>query len=508
MFRISSLIAGASLLALTATSAFADKNDDTLRIGWGGDGVMINADNYLGGTRTGIWFTKMVWDTLIERDNATGEYKGSLATAWQWVDDKTLELKLREGVSFHNGAEFGADDVVFTYNTMSAENSGARFRAIVDWIDHVEKVDAMTVRIHTKEPFPQALEFLSGPMPIYPHKYYAQVGSVGMSNKPVGTGPYKVVEMKPGEQYTLVRNDDYDWGSPKSKAKITNVIIREIPDAQTQVAELMSGGIDVTADMSPDLVTRLAGVPGLEAKMSETLRIFIIGLDAAKRANNPAVNDVRVRQALNYAVDVKTMVETLLGGQTKPIVSIVNPPNNNPDLKPFEYDPEKAKGLLAEAGFTDFEIPIAYGRYPAAKEASETVAAYLEAIGLKPKIEAYEPGKFVEMIRAKAFKGIYYYGWASLINPSVELVILTSDAVDNSNGYNNPDYDALVKKASVTLDDGERQKLLTEAETMIWEDCPWIYLWYLPAIYGVSNRLDFPVRPDDYVEMYRAKLTG
>jgi peptide/nickel transport system substrate-binding protein len=202
------------------------------------------------------------------------------------------------------------------------------------------------------------------------------------------------------------------------------------------------------------------------------------------------------------------MIQTLEHDMTKPLASIVNPPNNNPALKPFAYDPAKAMALLKEAGQTDFEIPVAYGKYPGAKEVSETVAAYLEAIGLKPKLEAYETGQFTQMLREKAFKGIYYYGWASLINPSVELVILTSDAVDNSNGYNNADYDKLVKTAAVTLDASKRQELLAQAETFIWDDCPWIYLWYLPAIYGVSERLDFAARPDDYVEMYRSKLNG
>ncbi|MCA0344885.1 ABC transporter substrate-binding protein [Mesorhizobium microcysteis] len=502
MFRISSLIAGASLLALTATSAFADKNDDTLRIGWGGDGVMINADNYLGGTRTGIWFTKMVWDTLIERDNATGEYKGSLATAWQWVDDKTLELKLREGVSFHNGAEFGADDVVFTYNTMSAENSGARFRAIVDWIDHVEKVDAMTVRIHTKEPFPQALEFLSGPMPIYPHKYYAQVGSVGMSNKPVGTGPYKVVEMKPGEQYTLVRNDDYDWGSPKSKAKITNVIIREIPDAQTQVAELMSGGIDVTADMSPDLVTRLAGVPGLEAKMSETLRIFIIGLDAAKRANNPAVNDVRVRQALNYAIDRDGIVKNLMAGAARTLSTPCHPLQfgcSEEAAVKYPYDPEKAKALLAEAGFADGLDLTMYAEAPA-KEA-EAIMGNLAAVGVRVSLnrvpyEAYRDAQ----ISGKAPAFLFNWGSYSLADASASISFFFKGGEDDF--AQDKDVIEWLKTGDSVTDPAKRKEVYASAIGRITKEAYWIPLFSGVRGYAWDADLDFTPYADEIPRFY------
>ena len=222
----------------------------------------------------------------------------------------------------------------------------------------------------------------------------------------------------------------------------------------------------------------------------------------------PALKDARVRQALNHAVDVPTMIETLQRGTTSPLKSIVNPPNNNPALEPFSYDPEQAKKLLAEAGHADgFPLPIHYStRYPGGKEASEATAAYLEQVGIKPKIEFVELGQFREMLREASFPGIYFYGWAALINPSVELVILTCGHIDNSSGYCNPAYDELVKQASVTLDDAERQKLEFAAQEIIWKDAPWLYLWRLPVIYGVSNRLEFEPRFDNYVEIYRAKL--
>ena len=140
-------------------------------------------------------------------------------------------------------------------------------------------------------------------MPVYPNEYYEKVGTEGMSNMPIGTGPYKVVSMKPGEEYTLERNEDYTWGSPKSKPKIKNVIIREIPDMQTQVAELMAGGIDMTPDLTTDLVDKLQGVSGVSAVQAETLRIYYIGLDAAGRSGNKPITDVRVRRAISHAVN-------------------------------------------------------------------------------------------------------------------------------------------------------------------------------------------------------------
>lgn len=502
MSRISTALVCVSMLALGATPALADKSDDTLRIGWGGDGAMINADNYLGGTRTGIWFTKMVWDTLIERDTKTGEYKGELATGWKWVDNKTLELTLRQGVRFHDGEAFGADDVVFTYNTMSAKESGARFRAIVDWIDTVEKVDAFTVRIHTKTPFPQALEFLSGPMPIYPHEYYAKVGSKGMSNAPVGTGPYKAVDMKPGEQYTLARNDDYNWGSPKSKAKIGNVIIREIPDTQTQVAELMSGGIDVTADMTPDLVTKLSSVPGVTAKMSETLRIFVIGLDAAKRTNNAAVNDVRVRQALNYAIDRDAIVKNLMAGAARALSTPCHPLQfgcaEDAAIK-YPYDPEKARALLKEAGFGDGLELTLYAEAPA-KEA-EAIIGYFAAVGVKVNLNRvpYEAYRDAQMSgKAPAF--LFNWGSYSLADAAASISFFFKGGDDDF--AQDKDVIEWLKTGDSVTDPEKRKEAYSSAIKRITEQAYWIPLFSGVRGYAWNANLDFTPYADEIPRFY------
>ena len=146
-------------------------------------------DNYFNTNRTGIWFSRMVWDQLIYREPKTFEYKPLLATSWELLDDTTWQFKLRKGVKFHNGEPFDADDVVFTMNWISNPDNGVKVQRNVNWIDRAEKVDQYTVNLHMKKPFPQAFEFLSGPLTIYPNEYYAEVGPEGMGAKPVGTGP-------------------------------------------------------------------------------------------------------------------------------------------------------------------------------------------------------------------------------------------------------------------------------------------------------------------------------
>ena len=141
-------------------------------------------------------------------------------------------------------------------------------------------------------------------------------------------------------------------------------------------------------------------------------------------------------------------------------------------------------------------------RFDGGKEVSEVVGSYLEQVGIKPTYEAVEIGQFREGLSKASLKGIYFQGWAALINPSVELVILTCGHVDNSSGYCNSDYDKLVIEASQTLDDAARQKLEFAAQEIIWNDAPWLYLWRLPSFFGISKTLSYDFRADNYLEPY------
>lgn len=154
------------------------------------------------------------WDTLIYRDPETFEYKPLLATSWKWVDDVTLDFELRRGVKFHNGEKFDADDVVYTLNWISNPANGVKNQQNVSWIEAASKRGEYEVRVHLKKPFPAALEFLSGPVAIYPNEYCTKVGPDGMDKQPVGTGPYRVAKVLAGKEIRFEANRDYYDGSP------------------------------------------------------------------------------------------------------------------------------------------------------------------------------------------------------------------------------------------------------------------------------------------------------
>ena len=497
------LIALMAAMALTfgIDGAHAGKSDDTLRIAWGADGVMHNADNYYGATRAGIWFSKMVWDTLIERDPETSEYRPNLAESWRWLDDTTLEFKLRQGIVFHNGEAFDADDVVYTYTKVSTD-SGVKFQRIVNWIDKVQKVDQYTVRIHTKEQFPQAIEFLSGPMPIYPNEYYAKVGSDGMSNKPIGTGPYKVVTMKPGEEYTLVRNEDYTWGGPKSPAKIKTVVIRELPDLQTQVAELLAGGIDVTADLTTDLAEKLEGSPGVTAVQAGTLRIFYMGFDAAGRTGNEPITDVRVRRAISHAINRPAIVDNLMRGAAQVIDTPCHPQQfgcEDAAAVAYDYDVEKSKSLLAEAGYGDgFEIAL-YAEAPAHE--AEAILGDLAAVGIRAQLnrlpwEAYRDAQLAN----KAPIVLTNWGSYSLADAAAIISVFFSGNEDDF--ARDPEVTKWLQTADTSTDPKTRKAFYGKAIGRITEQAYFLPLFSGIRSYGHASDLDFTAYVDEIPRFY------
>lgn len=442
-----------------------------------------------------IW---SVFDSLVRR-NKDGTHDPRLAESWEQVDPLTWRFKLRQGVKFHNGEPFNAQAVVDNFARSNTEPYATESQLHDQTgLKEVKAIDEYTVELVTAEPTINMLYWLEEAF-IGAPKYMKDTPADVVAANPVGTGPYKFVEWVKGDHITLTANPDYFGGAPAVK----DVVFRVVPEISSRVDELLAGSVDVAVGLTPDTAARANSATSQVVAVAG-LRKMHMGISFN---GDPALKDVRVRQALNHAVDVNTMIETLLLGQTQPMVSVVNPPNNNPALKPFAFDPEKAKALLAEAGVGNLMVPIHYStRFPGGKEVSEATAAYLEQVGIKSKIEFVEMGQFREMLGKASFPGIYFQGWAALINPSVELVILTCGHIDNSSGYCNADYDKLVKEASITADEAKRKELEFKAQEIVWNDAAWLYMWKLPVIYGVSKRVELDVRFDNYIEIYRAKL--
>jgi peptide/nickel transport system substrate-binding protein len=404
-------VAGA--MALASPSA-AGPDDNTLTIAWGATGPIENVDSYMNTERYGIWFARMVWDQLVYRNPDTFEYEPLLATGWEQLSDTTWRFNLRQGVKFHNGEPFDADDVVYTLNWVADPANGVKAQQNVSWIDRAEKIDQYTVDVHTKEPFPTALEYFSSPLVIYPNEYYAEVGPEGMNKNPVGTGPLKVISVKSAEEYVFEKNQDYTWGSPKGEAQIDRVVVREIADVQTQIAELLAGGIDFTGDIEADHVEQIASMPGMKAVQAPTMRTAYIGFDAAGRSGSEPVQDVNVRKAMAHAINREALVDNLIGEEARVIHTPCYPTQFGCDdatAVKYDYDPEKAKQLLAEAGYGDgFAIDF-YTYRPAAW--AEAIMGDLAQVGITANLTKMPYFALRDKQREEGTTPMYLMDWGS-----------------------------------------------------------------------------------------------
>lgn len=486
------LVAAAGALALNAASVQAGPDDDSLIIAWGATGPIENVDNYFNTNRTGIWFSRMVWDQLIYREPKTFEFKPLLAESWEALSPTTWRFKLRQGIKFHNGEPFDADDVVFTLNWISNPENGVKVQRNVNWIDKAEKVDQFTVDMHMKKPFPQAFEFLSGPITIYPNEYYTEVGLQGMGKNPVGTGPMKVISIKSAEEYQFERNEDYNWGSPKGKAKVAKMTVREIGDVQTQVAELLAGGIDFTADISADHVEQIGGVPGFNTLQAGTMRTGYIGFDAAGRGNFEPTTKLKVRQAMAMAIDRESLVANLIRGDAAVIHTPCFPTQFGCDAsaaKQWPFDPAKAKGLLAEAGYQDgFEIDF-YTFRPA--DWAEAVMGDLAKVGIKAKLTKMPYFSLRDKQHNDGETPMYLMDWGSYSMNDMSAITSHFFKKGPDDFARDDDVANWLEAGDTNSDPAIRKENYAKAITRITEQVYWLPMFNHVRNYAMNENLNF-----------------
>jgi len=480
--------------------AFANKANDTLRMAY--DQAPESVDPYFNNVRIGVIIAANVWDTLLYRDPLTNEYKGQLAESWEQIDDRTLEFKLRQGVKFHNGEPFNADSVVYTLNFVKDPANKATTQQNVNWIDRAEKIDDYTVRVISKEPFPAAKEFLSTTVVIHPHKYYQEVGPQGMNAKPIGTGPYKVSEYVPGKSITLEKNDDYFKDSPKSQPKIGKVLIRFIPDRQTQMAEVMSGGVDFIMHVPKDQAEKLKSVPSVQVKSGNTMRIVFMQLNIRDDTPAPELKDERVRKAIAHAIDRNAIIENIVGEGAERLETICTPSQTgctDEGATVYEYDPELSKKLLAEAGYpSGFQTSIVAYRE---RNQTEAIINYLRAVGIDAKLNFLQYAALRDMVRAGKASLTHQTWGSNLVNDiSASTPVYFGGGADDVSG--DKEVQALLDEGNVTIDEEKRNSVYQKALALISERAYAVPLWSLPVYYVASKDVEFQPYPDELIRFW------
>ncbi len=490
----------------TPTGAAVAADADTLVLALNRD--QDNMDPHMHFQRVGIIMNINMYDSLLHK-NTKLEYEPSLATAWKTLDDTTWEFTLRQGVKFHNGDPFSAEDVKFSFERVLDPATKSPQYGNIRAIKEVKIIDAHTVHLITDKPFPLLLERVVF-FPIIPKKHVEKVGAQAFAESaPGGTGPYKFVEWK-RDQYLKMERFEGHW---RGQAPFKNLIIRVIPETSTQVAELKTGGVDIIRNLAPDLIPDLKAHSNTYVSTAPILRTHYVELDMRELP----FNKKEARQAANYAIDRQAIVEKLMGGLGKVVPTVINPLalGYDPKVEGYSYDPKKAKELLKQAGFPNgTDITIHAGVSEAFfRQIAEAVAEMLSEVGLRTNLKIWEPGpawnKFFQT-EGKATHGFYgTWGYYSTFDADAILHPLYHTEPGGWVGkwYTRvPGLDDLIDTGRSTLDKEKRLAAYTKVQNLIKDEAPSIFLFSQHDMLGVNKRVDYAARGDEWIWLYDAKL--
>jgi peptide/nickel transport system substrate-binding protein len=481
-------------VAFGPIATLAEKRDNSVHLAY--DQVVENLDPYFNSVRIGVILGQHIWDTLIYRDPKTGEYKGQLATDWTWVDGKTLDFNLRQGVKFHDGSVFTAEDVVFTLNFVSKPENRSTTQANVNWIESAEKLDTYKVRIHLKRIFPAALEYLASPIVIHPHEYYARVGPKGMNEKPVGTGPFRVVEHNIGKSVLLERNPGYFKDSPKPQPAIGKLEVRFIPDRQTQMAEIMAGGLDFIMYVPQDQAEFLSANPAVRVVSGETMRIAFLQFATTEKSPIPELRDIRVRKAISYAIDRASIVKNIVGPGARVLFTQCFPAQfgcTDDGAPRYGFDPAKAKALLAEAGVSNLSLDFTVYRE---REQAEAIIGMLKAVGINANLRYLQYAAMRDQLR-QSKAGFVYWTWGSFSINDVSASVPVYFGGEDDDVARDTHIQSLLREGDNSLEPEKRKAAYKKALMFIAENAYSIPLWSLPVNYVLAKDLNFIPYPDE-----------
>jgi peptide/nickel transport system substrate-binding protein len=477
-----------------------------------------------------------IFDSLVELDDRLN-VKPLLAESWEVSrDGLTYTFKLKKGVRWHDGKPFTARDVAFTFYSVLDPKVTTPHRAYFDALagfpeltnkDHpkkpeelavkpVEVVDDHTVRFRLRYPSGSLLAVLTNPRAgIVPeHVLKGQdLNTAEFNRKPVGTGPFKFVEWRRGERIVLEANDQYHAGRPA----LDRLIYRVIPDAVVLLQELRAGGVDFVDRPPLQEVARLKQTPGLKVLTTDNTSYTYFGY----RQDLPPFDDVRVRRAFYHAVDVPTIVKEVLQGYAAVATGQFAPSSwaFDPSVKPYAYDPNRAKALLSEAGWKPGPdgILVKDGKRlsfsvrhdqasQTVKDAAVIIQEYLKKVGVEARLEPLDWPTFVKKLFASEFEAIVV-GWTNHHDPDpFGYTIWHSSQWKGRNfaHYKNPKVDEALEAARRTANQAERKRHYAEFSRLLMEDAPYVFLYFEQQVYVTRQAYDGFVPIPTYGGIYQS----
>ncbi|MBN8293334.1 ABC transporter substrate-binding protein [Rhodobacter sp. NTK016B] len=453
-----------------------------------------------------------VYDGLVRYASGTLEVEPALATDWDISDDGTVyTFTLREGVTFHDGSPFDAEAVVFNFERMLNDDHPYHdtgpfpLAFFFSAVESVEAVDDMTVRFTLNAPYAPFLSNLAYPTGLIVSPQAVMDQGAEFGRNPSGTGPFRFVEWRSNEAVVIEANPDYWDGAPELEA----VVFRPITDANTRVAEMLSGGIDMMVEVPPVALSEFQGDAFNIVEQAGPHVWFLI-----LNMREGPFTDQLVRQAANYAINKTALVEEVLEG-TAAVAAGPTPPAfawaYNEELEPYPYDPDRARELLAEAGVENPSItfyvteggsgmldPVAMGT---------AIQADLEAVGFDVTIETYEWNTFLGRVNPglEGEADMAEMAWMTNDPDTLPYLALRTDAFPDAGGFNsgyysNPEVDALLEEARTATSQDRRAELYREMQAIVQEDAPWVFVanWVQNAV--TSDRVEnFSLEPSFFL---------
>jgi len=443
-----------------------------------------------------------LYDNLVLRDEQLNLTPG-LATSWKLMDEKTWQFKLREGVVFHNGDPCTADDVKFSLERAIADNPRTSVYAALNTIERVEILDPLTVNLVTKSPdplLPTRLSYYGGM--IVPKQYFEKVGREGFRKAPVGTGSIKFVEWKKDERLVFEANKRY-WRSPLPYDKI---IYKPYPETAARIAALLAGEVDFITAVPPDQVEVIdkSGTARVEGALYAGFFSYTFNVKI------PPLDNKLVRQAMHYALDRQAIVKKLWRGRgVVPNDAYPNVDKIGYDAKksPFEFNPKKAKELLAQAGYKGEEIKLesAVGYLSNDKQLTETVAAMLQDVGINAKVQLLEYSVRAQKVRQKTIEGLLLGDPTStLLDPDGMFwrLMQPGGLIDY---WRHPEWDRLMGEARILQDQQKRDEHYKKAASIFLDEVPVLIVLQPEKTFALKKELQWKARSDEIVVVYDIK---
>ena len=496
-----------------ADTATAGKQDNTLNVAFWRE--VVTLDGHYSNLRENDILGLLVDDALFYVDHESLKPVPLLAKSYKQVNDKTIDIEIHPEAKFHDGSKVTPQDVAYSLNTLVNPKSGNSYTLRVGlWLDKTEVLGPATVRLHMKSPYAMALWDLCYYVKIRKNNIYDDPSKPGefidtaQAMSVNGTGPYRVVEFRPGQRIVLERFNNYRKDSPKGVPAIAKIVIRIIPDFSTQAAEMMAGGINWSYQVPEEIADDVAKSGRGKHISGPSMRVGYIVLDAAGKAqvkDHPLLK-LQVRRALNHAIDRESIVKNIVKGNSKPLFAACNPMQFGCDqsvVTTYEYNPQKAKALLAEAGYPNgFSLELWGARD---KPVLEAITHFWEQIGVKTTLR-YVKAPTVTKAYREGQAMAYYGSKGSFSIPDAGAVMTEMFAGNSSEAFHGDKEVADLVIATInTIDLKAREVQFRKLVQRVSEQAYWVPTYVYSEEYMASSDIEFPVWPDGMQRLFQVR---